>query len=216
MKKLILTIAASAAFFVPATKAQGHLPEKAKPTIRKGTMTIGTDIGVANFAMAMISPSEKHLLYDIQLRPSVGYFVSDHLMLSASMFGGAAQSYGYFTEPVRINGTNIGMSVGGRYYIGKGITRQGEIKKLRFYGEAGIGVSQRWDKWTNTYSGDVSKSTEGYFFANLGAGMNYFLTPNVAFETGLSYNRFMPVNWSSIADATVQVNLGVRVFLHKK
>jgi len=198
---------------VPATRAQNLQPEKPIQTIRKGTVSVGTDLGLGNLSMDRISPNQTNLLYDIRLSPSIGYFVNDHLMLSASVFGGLAQDFNYFKEPVRYNDAHVGISIGGRYYFGKGVTPQGEVRKLRFYGEAGVGLAQRREKWTSTYSGDVSKSRNGYAFANLGAGINYFLTPNVAFETGLTYNRnFLGYRQ---ADASLQIKLGIRVFLHK-
>jgi len=214
MKKRILTLAAIAAFFVPASNAQNMQPEKPVSMIRKGSISVGTEIGLVNLAMYRISPGQTDLLYNVRLNPSVGYFVNDHLMLSASVLGGVSQSFGYFTEKVRMNSVSLGMSVGGRYYFGKGLTRQGELKKLRFYGDAGVGIAQRWNKWTSASSGEVSKGTNGDLFANLGAGMNYFLAPNIAFETGVSYNRYFP--GAGATDASLQINLGVRVFLHRK
>ena len=214
MKKPILTIAAAAAFFVPASNAQGIQLEKPLPVIRKGTLSIGTDIGLGSLSTNRISPSQTNVLYDVRLNPSISYFVTDHLMLSGSVSVGLAQNFNYFMEPERYNGASLGISLGSRYYFGSGLTRKGELKKLRFYGEVGIGMEQRWEKWTGMYSGDVAKSSNGTAFANLGAGMNYFLAPNVALEAGLSYNRYFP--GFTQADASFQMKLGVRVFLRKK
>lgn len=218
-------MAASAAFFVPSARSQagetgsdapiGSL--KAKPATRKGNIAIGTNLGLANFSYGRYTSSNSRLNYDLALRPSAGIFVTDRLLLSANISAGAVKDYYYQDYVFNHTGTNLGVGMAARYYFGKAVKSDGEIKKLRFYAELGAGYMHSWDQYVNEWTGITYKYSTSSVVANGGAGISYFLSPNVAFDAGLNYTRNFPTEFNNpVSTGSMQLQFGFKIFLNRK
>jgi hypothetical protein len=221
MKKHFIALAATAAFFAPAAQAQdtdadesGVVAEKPKPATCKGNFTIGSTIGLANLSYGKSAGGSQNVYqYDAQLSPSLGYFVTDHLLVSGSLSVGTAGS-GLRNENQYRN-INAGIGLGARYYFGKAVNSRGEINKLRFYADAGGGYYRSWDRF-NAGNGRQDRSSYSDVALNAGAGINYFATRSIAFEAGLRYDRNLEIERAARFKGNVQLQLGVRFFLNRK
>lgn len=108
--------------------------------------------------------------------PKAGYFINDQFVLGIELGIGAykqVQEAGSTEKEVTSNGFYAG--VFGRYYF----LDLGQ--RFKTYSELGAGMTN--SKYTDV-AGNVSK-TSG-FGAGLGLGINYFVTPKIAINFGLS------------------------------
>ena len=119
-------------------------------------------------------------LYTLGLNLSGHYFIVDNLSVGVggSFFSGFTAYYNSGTENERFAATII---LGGpemRYYVGKGKTR------IRFTGSTALGVLHSWE--------NKERDSDPIHLAQfaLGAGVSYFLTPNLSFDFGADANVF--------------------------
>lgn len=211
MTKRLLSFAAIAAFFVPAASAQQLVEPKLQSPFRKGTFTIGAQLGVADFAAASGHNGKSVLEYQLFLSPSVGYFVTDNLLLSANLLGGFAGN----TMRNSYSAQSAGVGLSARYYFGTATTRKGEVRRFRFYAEAGANYARGWSRIDRNDS--LTERYAGYHAdVRGGVGFNYLISDNVAFESGLTYNRMIGGKDPVRSNGQVQLELGLRVFLNRK
>lgn len=130
----------------------------------------------------------------------VGYFVSPRVA-----FGGQA-SFGSIENDATDVKTNVfGIGAFARYYF-----LELDSKRLKAYGEAGLGYGQ------NKTEGPGYSDTNNSVTADINLGLNYFFTKNFAatftLANVLSYNSVKPENGDSVNEFELNVNLFENIF----
>ncbi|WP_276134050.1 hypothetical protein [Polluticoccus soli] len=138
----------------------------------KGNWMVGGSLGSIAGQIAIGEPSYGG--FGLSINPAAGYFVKNNLAVGAGIqltpWIGDEFSFGYGIQPFV------------RRYFGKGLTKP--------FAEASAG-----------YSGFISAEDGRPFFltANVGSGLAYFITPNVALESRLSVSAHSGSDWEYVA-----------------
>lgn len=153
----------------------------------------------------------------INLSPWMGYFISDRLMLEGGL-GIFHQSANneineinvFRPEGEKTSSTSVGVNINLRYYLKKD-------GRLLPYLMAGGGFTFTNRSFRNDF-GESSESTQTVPF-RFGAGTSYFLSPYLALDAELAYERSNRISQFQIATETpssrVGLNVGFRFFLPK-
>lgn len=168
---------------------------------QKGSMLIG-----ANLVNAAAGLGNGHQsFYSFGASPRAGYFLTDNFAIGATLNGSFSGSSGF-----RSNAYGGGLF--GRYYFGRIADKDGNMNRLRPFLEAGInhttGVA-RFEDFNGLRRRISFNSTNVYGIA----GINYFLTKNVALELGLSYQRYLGRPSSIGNQSQLGLNVGMQFFL---
>jgi hypothetical protein len=149
----------------------------------KGSAMIGGNAGFNSYSYGDFSSSY------IYLGPRVGYFFTDMFEAGAAV---DLNFYGGDDE-----GSYLGIGPFVRYYINS----SGDV---RFFAEAGIEFA----------SIDFGGNTDSFsnFGFNIGAGGDYFLSPNVALEAALMFNSNKDEDDDESA-TNIGINIGVAAFI---
>lgn len=125
----------------------------------------------------------------VHLNPVLGFFITDQLAVGASatltFFGGDA------------DGSTFGIGPFIRYYF----NNSGDA---RFFGQAGI-------EYTSTDPGEPFDSFSTFGF-NVGAGVDWFLNPNVALEAVLAFGSAKEED-ADESVTNIGLNIGVAAFI---
>jgi hypothetical protein len=151
----------------------------AKLPTQQGSSFIGCNILLAQLDAAEFN-TDKSMHYRVGASPRYGYFLANNIALVGALNGNID---GY----TRINEYTItaGGEVFARFYTGKVANKKGDLNKLRFFIEGGVGYGYMFDR---VAEGSTTASMEfGVVQAHLMPGVNYFANRNVAFELGLDY-----------------------------
>jgi hypothetical protein len=160
---------------------------------QKGNWLIGSELASAD---AAFYSGNNDVLDNIGLSifPRAGYFVRDNFAIGSRLVLAAS-----FSKPGAF--FSLGAQPFVRRYFGE--------KKLRFFGEGGIGYNHYIS--TGSSNGTVHNS---HFIAHLGPGAAYFIAPNVALETSLQLQAGkaagMPIVYSP------RLLVGFQVYLQKE
>ncbi|MFC3199976.1 outer membrane protein [Parapedobacter deserti] len=116
----------------------------------------------------------------LNFSPQVGYFVSDKIAVGVFVNAGNEKTTDYSGDnDTYERATSFGGGVFGRYYF----LDLGARFKTYAQLSAGLGSSRASENdGTTTTKGDKTN----YFGADAGIGINYFVTPNIAINFGLS------------------------------
>lgn len=137
----------------------------------------------------------------LNLNPKVLYFIKDRFALGA----GLALAYARRESFSKVTQTSIAIRPQMRYYFSQGRHQQWFI---------GAGAEAGWD---NLDVEGFFSSNSNFFGFGLGAGMNVFLTPGLAFEFGPSLLYRAYSNDSSSPSAlTLGISAGLQFFINKK
>jgi len=135
--------------------------------------------------------------------PKVGYFINDKFVLGVELGVGSTKVTEQFgNSEVEEKGNAVYAGVFGRYYfldLGK---------RFKTYTELGLGMEN--SKFTDE-AGIVSKYSG--FNAGLGLGINYFVTPKIAINFGLSDVLSFSTSKDKQTDATTSLfDANINVF----
>ncbi len=139
--------------------------------------------------------------FRIGLTPQIGYFLTDRLVLGASV--GYYYTRSRFTFPERTVDTKIvQLSPLLRYYLTSGPRR----------GQWFVEAQPTWQWLSSRSTAAAIPDEKGWQFGfNAGAGVNLFLTKNVALELGLRYE-----DWPDGRGKALQGRVGINYFLNRK
>lgn len=133
--------------------------------------------------------------------PKAGYFVTNEFVLGMQLLFGTdtVDNYGLNTEN---KNSAVGLGVFGRYYFA-------ELgQRFKVYSELGVGFTSYKDE--NRVASVTTSSKAKGFGINAGLGFNYFVTPKVAINFGLSdlvgYNTYKPENSNSTNNLHLNIN----------
>lgn len=202
----------------------------------------GTSKELTPYSSTMSSASTKVSGLSFDLQPTIGYFFCKNIA------GGVALSFQYgnlnytnldehghkYSESTQIN-SSLGISPFLRCYL------PSENLKIRFYGQAGGGVSvglknEGSTKSFNQSNVEIFNSKEKYDYtdwhANIMFGLNYFITPAIALNTAIGYeyvtSRFTskdvspgPIYFpqeqiSTNMESNIRWNVGLSLFIPHK
>lgn len=169
MKKVLLTLAAVAGLTF-ASQAQ-EFGFKKSDVIVEGNLSANTSNDKTNQTKTN----------SFNFNPSVGYFVSDKIAVGLDVNVGnekATKNVDQSNESY-VKNNQFGIGAFGRYYFLELGSR------FKTYAQLGAGYAQEDGKINNgTTTADIAK-TKG-FGANAGLGINYFVTPKIAINFGLT------------------------------
>jgi outer membrane protein W len=168
---------------------------------QKGNFTIGAAFGTPGNFTAASSPVDKS--FQMSLQPSFGYFVANKFEVGALLNAGLRSSSSNYVSEVKSRRTNLGLGLYARYYFGKSAT-------LKPYLIAGAGYDRYWNYY-NT-GGSVNRYAYGDAYAFGGAGLAWFIRPNIAFTSELRYTRFV----ERYPRGLLTGNFGFQIFLGKR
>jgi hypothetical protein len=149
--------------------------------------------------------------YDIGLSPRVGYFVNHYLVLGLNFYAGVA---GY--QKGRLSTVTTGVFA--RYYFGKTYEKSGEANRLRFFVEGGAFYGFGFGRQVQD-DGSVLKQTQRDLGCHIMPGLNYFITKNVALETGLSLSKSRDNGPGQVIYGSIdqlRLNIGLQIFFGKR
>lgn len=132
--------------------------------------------------------------------PKLGYFLNDKLAVGGKI------NYSSNKNEVTDEKTNV-FSVGAfaRYYF-----LQMDKKRFKAYAETGIGYGR------NKFESQLESNTSNSITADINAGLNYFVTKNIAvtfiLANILSYNSVSPENGPSSNTFQLNINLFENIF----
>ena len=122
---------------------------------------------------------------DFSFTPKAGYFVTDNFAVGVGLNMGSSKNENYsdvtantFTE----KGSNFGFEVFGRYYFV-------DLNRFQPYAQVGLGYNSMKTERTSIINGVETKITNpktNGLGLNASLGFNYFVTPKVAINFGLS------------------------------
>lgn len=186
---------------------------KDKAVVKGGTFTTTGNLGGAYFGSDNLF-SESDGLGGFSLIPSLGFFLADGLMIEAQLsisylrFKRTSEFRGVIraaTDDILIN--NIGLSL--RYY---------PLKSGTFlpYVTGGGGYQDYWAKSVSATGFETIREFNSLFY-QAGAGVNWFLSPNVALDGSIRYRSREFSNESTFSPLetikNVQAEIGLRLFL---
>lgn len=201
MKKVLLSAIAVMAFGI--SNAQ---EETATYGFNQGDIIIEGNLGFNSTDDKNFEEKESGFNFS----PSVGYFVSDKFAVGLALSVGNSKVEEYnvlIQETTKVNAFAVG--VFGRYYF----LELGE--RFKTYAQVGLEYGSAKSEFTDGIANTsvTSPSTNGLGFG-AGLGMNYFITPNMAINFGLSDI----LSYTSVkvdapgAKATSNFNANVNVF----
>lgn len=170
MKRIFLSLAVLATGV--AVQAQEGFGFKEGDILLEGNLQLNSSKESGEIAGTKFSGTESTSVFT----PKAGYFINDQFVLGVELGVGSykqIQEEGSTEREEKSNGFYAG--VFGRYYF----LELGQ--RFKTYSELGVGMNNT--KYTD-FAGNVSK-TSG-FGAGLGLGINYFVTPKIAINFGLS------------------------------
>ncbi|HLW62486.1 MAG TPA: outer membrane beta-barrel protein [Flavobacterium sp.] len=170
MKKVLLSLAVLATGV--AVQAQEGFGFKEGDILLEGSLQLNSGKESGTMGGTDVSLKESTTFFN----PKAGYFINDQFVLGVELGVGSykqIQEVGSTESEEKSNGFYAG--VFGRYYF----LELGQ--RFKTYSELGVGMNNT--KYTDNI-GNVSK-TSG-FGAGLGLGINYFVTPKIAINFGLS------------------------------
>ncbi len=182
----------------------------------KGTWTVGSSLVLGE--MAFGSTDSRYRLagsYNVTLSPKAGYFVKDNLLVGGTVranLSGNSFGSGDFSKD---NSKSIGGGVFIRQYFGKGLMKDGSMRKMRLFVEGGVDVSTGWSRWRN-FDSTMDRTTFRTASFHVMPGFNYFFSKNVALEGGINFSH-MATSRNVIGNANhIGINLGMQIFLGKR
>lgn len=180
--------------------------------IPKGTSIIGGSIALNHSKTETETQETKST--QLGLGPSYGYFIVKNLCLGASLelsTSSYTYDYGSGKSKGKRNSYGVGPFVG--YYL--------PINE-KLYGVGRVSYSRSWDKyesWAEATPQDKNTSKTGYYVLGIGAGIAYFLTPNVSLDVMLVYSKdqykYRDVNDYTYRTSGIALGAGFNIFLRK-
>jgi opacity protein-like surface antigen len=159
----------------------------------QGNIIVGSTFGGLNFgSQKQTSSSIKS--FNLTLNPLAAWFVADNIAVGAQL------NLGYRSEKITsqtTSTTSYGISPLVRYYfVGEGTTQ--------FFGQGKFNFGGLKQK-------DLSSTS--YIGFGLGAGLDHFVSDNVAIEAALGYDYLKPKNAKALNN--LSINFGLQIFLGK-
>ena len=154
--------------------------------IQKGNWMVGGSIGSLGYSFEGES-------FNININPRAGYFVSDGIVVGASLNGGL------ITASDEDNVWTYGISPFIRYYFPEGSSSTG-----RFFGQGEVGIAG------SSVGDDVSTAF------GVGLGYAHFITRTVALEAIAGYNYSKANNSNASAHSGIGINVGFQIYLPGK
>jgi opacity protein-like surface antigen len=183
----------------------------ANAQLQRGTWMLGTNLGSTGIMRADGYSSTR--IINASLTPQAGLFVSDRLVLGA----GVGLNYSHWRDvqysPSKASSASISVAPFARYYFAK---RNADVTgRVVPFVEAGLGATMFKNRWeVGVPSVDYVSPWGVGFNAHVAAGVNYFITPNIAAEAKLQYSY---ANGPDISGSkTLSGELGFKVFLRGK
>lgn len=160
MKKLVLSVMAVAAFGFAA-----NAQEKEKPTygFQEGNVMLEGSFTISDSVNKDTDSGAKGKTTNYSVNPKVGYFISDKVVVGASVAFGKETLE---SKGAEYNDNNIYAGAFARYYF----LELGN--RFKTYAEVGVGFDQNKAKALDTKETGIK--------AGLDVGFNYFLTENLA------------------------------------
>lgn len=198
MHKHYLTIAALA--ITTAAQAQSDSTVGLRYPTQKGTLLAGADVLLSSIGFGSDGPNTA-AFYDLGFNPRATYMLSDHFAAGVTLNGQAAGqgSYKYYT---------YGGGIYARYYFAKAIKKNGSMRQMRYYLEAGVNAGSGTSAFRNGADG-WDRYKVNYITPNATAGFSYFITPKVALDGGLNFSTNHYFN-SPGPDINNHNSLGIR------
>jgi hypothetical protein len=207
MKKRTLLLGA-AALLSTASFAQADTSIGLRLPTQKGSWMLGSNIVLAELAFGGGSAGAA-TYYNVAVSPRAGYFVLDNLALGLGFNGQFAGQGRYY------NSQSYGVVAFARYYFGNAVAKDGHVRKTRYFVEGGgsynagrSAIRNNNDAWER---GTFSSSS--YYGM---AGLNHFLTKNVALEAGLQFTHNDYPERSLGNQNNLGFNLGLKIFMGKR
>jgi outer membrane protein len=145
---------------------------------------------------------------NLELTPQIGYFVSDGLALGVQLPISYSAEEDESNE--KFSTTSLAFVPFIRYYFGTGIVKP--------YIHGGLGFGTLNMKYKPNF-GSTESMSAGMFLFEMGGGLNYFISDNVALDFGLGYAYASAkpyednnVNYRNIS-AGVGITLGIAIML---
>lgn len=160
--------------------------------VGRGSFMIGGSSGSLLFSVDDLRPSSGNS-YVVNFAPNVVYFITDRLGLGASFGLGFSGSGDFFKS------SSVSIQPQARYYFAQQQRRQ-------WFAGAAFSTSAFRIEFAGS---DVIKDNTSSI--SIGAGVNSFLTPNIALELSPNFSYNLDVN-----TARLGVDLGVQFFLNRK
>lgn len=164
--------------------------------IEKGNYLLGGNLGI------IYSSNQDYIHYGMDIKPNVGYFVTDRLALGLALPFSFSRSK---NDAWQYSYTYYGLSPFLRYYFAK-------RDKSAFFASTSFGFSNASSK-NKSGSSDETKNSSTYTSANLSLGYVYFLTKNIGLEAVLGYNRNKEKDYDTRSD--IRFNIGFQIYLGK-
>lgn len=154
------------------------------PVSQKGALMIGGTTFTANFTQTFIADA-----IDVNLSPSVGYFLSDHVLVGMQLsFGyGSIWSTPTTIDKFRVTTLNWGFTPFTRWYPGNPLSHMRPFAAVRMqwsYGQSNAHPS-----------GPANFPVKTHFYnqvVQVGGGVDIFVAEQVALEIGLFLGRSAP------------------------
>jgi len=160
----------------------------------KGSWMVGANFADLNLGFGKNSTSN----FSISANPNVAYFISDNLGV-----GGEVNVAFLKTKGVKDAISTIGVQPLIRYYFTND-------NKMGIFGQGSIGI----------LSSSIFGNSETGLTFSVGAGLNYFINKNIAFEAGLKYinvdEKVAGVITNGFLQNNIGLNFGLQIFLPKK
>ena len=153
--------------------------------LEKGNLLVGGNAGLN------LQFNQGDNTFSLFLNPHVLTFVSDNLAVGGSL------GLNYFTAG---SFSSFGLSIlpSGRYYF------PGEKDNLAFFVNGQVGLQ--------LLNSNLGSGTDSALAFGFGPGVSFFLSEDVAIDTGLSFNRF----GGAIDTSSLNLTFGFQFFLNRK
>jgi opacity protein-like surface antigen len=184
-------------------------------SLTEGTIMMRARLGSFEYDRISVNGRTDQII-NVNLTPWVGVLLSNHLMLEGGLNISFRDSRGYdddaFNQNVSKSSTaKVGAKIALRYYLK-------EDGILLPYLMAGSGFVFTSGRFRNNF-GEVNGNSQMIPF-RIGAGASYFLSPNLALDAELAYDRSSQLNdfqaINTVLYPTMSLELGFRFFLSKK
>lgn len=161
--------------------------------IQEGNLMVG--VNLANIDLDL---QKNNTRFGLGITPKIGYFIQDNLALGGELGLGFESAKNTFA-------INYNISAFGRYYIGD--PRAVILNHSRFFLEANAGIAGR-----NYKVKDVPSASTNGLGLGIGAGVAYFITPNIGLETLLKYNQIVGFGTSPTTGG-LSLNIGFQIYI---
>lgn len=165
----------------------------ANAQIQEGNLMVGV-----NLAHIDLDLQKNNTKFGLGISPKIGYFVQDNLAIGGEVGLGFESAKNTFA-------INYNISAFGRYYIGD--PRAVLLNHSRFFLEANAGIAGR-----NYKVKDVPSASTNGLGLGVGAGVAYFITPNIGLETVLKYNQIVGFGTSPTTGG-LNLNIGFQIYI---